>query len=89
MKKNFLKVGISLSMIIGLALSIQTQEAEALEVKGENSINQRSSIPCWSSGTNPLISFRRYVECGSCSSVKGRPTGGGGSCSSGGSINEL
>ena len=75
LKKNLFGMGLAFSVMLGAAFSV------APEVATANIIDEGGDkITCWSAGTSPLISFRRYVECASCTSVKGRGTGGKGEC---------
>ena len=65
--------GVVFSMIFGVIISIETNSI-AQEISDPN------TIPCWSAGTKPFLTNKRYVECASCTSVKGIATGGAGNC---------
>ena len=79
MKKLVFGIALTAAMGLGIMSSVSTEEVHAIQSL-EEEISIGEGIPCWSSGTSPLISFRRYVECASCTSVKGKPTGGAGNC---------
>ena len=77
-KKRLFNTSLVFSMIFGVAFSFNTQTAEADVIMQEG-----DKIPCWSYGSDPLISFRKYVECSTCARVKGKPLGGQGECTGG------
>lgn len=69
---------IFLAGLFGVVFALPSVTADAQEISFDDASD--NAVPCYSSGTAPLISFRRYVECASCTSVKGKPTGGSGQC---------
>ena len=79
MKKVVYGVTLVTAMVFGMISGTSTQEVHAIQSL-DDEIGSGEGIPCWSAGTSPVISFRRYVECASCTSVKGKPTGGSGTC---------
>lgn len=76
-KKNLFSLGLTFSMILGLIFSFNSEEAQAFQAAEIGD----TKITCWSYGTAPLISFRKYVDCATCTRVKGKPLGGQGQCS--------
>ena len=78
--KNLKRVAFGAALAIAMSLGVATSTVTTTEKAQALQEISPTSVPCWSAGTAPLISFRRYVECASCKSVKGKPTGGAGNC---------
>lgn len=79
-KKQLFNKILVFSVVLGVAFSFNTQSADANVLIIDDGGGQ---IPCWSYGSDPLISFRKYVECSTCARVKGKPLGGQGECTGG------
>lgn len=74
-KKKLINTSLAFAMILGVAFSFTTQSAEANVLVIDDGGDK---IPCWSSGSiNPAF---RYVECASCISKTGSPSGGKSTC---------
>ncbi|MCH2032515.1 MAG: hypothetical protein MK202_03255 [Tenacibaculum sp.] len=78
-KKKLSDFGIVMAVVLGTFFSVLNENSEASE---ELTHEENGKITCWSYSTSPLISFRRHVECATCSRVSGKPLGGQGQCTS-------
>ena len=78
-RNRLFNFGITLAVVLGTFCSVFTENSEAQE---ELTQEEDGKITCWSYSTSPLISFRRHVECATCSRVSGKPLGGQGQCTS-------